>query len=122
MREPRKIGDLPTGVNKGILWVLGMLYILVGTSMIVALLSAVGVIEIDPESRNSILSRTLERPTGTDVDCDPDYLAVCLDSDAADYDCEGVPGNGPLFVEGPVIVRGEDRFRLDSDGDGIGCE
>ena len=35
-------------------------------------------------------------------------------------DCEGGRGDGPLFT-GRVIVVGPDVFRLDGDGDGIGC-
>jgi hypothetical protein len=38
-----------------------------------------------------------------------------------DVDCRGGSGNGPRYV-GPVRVRGDDPYRLDSDGDGYGCE
>ncbi|MBI5103623.1 MAG: hypothetical protein HZB46_01285 [Solirubrobacterales bacterium] len=53
--------------------------------------------------------------------CDPNYSGACLDPASEDYDCEGVPGDGPDFT-GPVEVVGDDRFRLDSDGNGVGCE
>jgi hypothetical protein len=39
-----------------------------------------------------------------------------------DYDCEGGTGDGPAYVRGPVDVRYGDPYRLDADGDGIGCE
>jgi hypothetical protein len=55
-------------------------------------------------------------------DCDPSYPDVCLDPDAADYDCAGGSGNGPEYVDGPVRVRPPDPFDLDREGDGWGCE
>lgn len=39
-----------------------------------------------------------------------------------DYDCAGGSGNGPNYVQGPVVVVGYDEFGLDRDNDGIGCE
>lgn len=39
-----------------------------------------------------------------------------------DVDCAGGSGNGPRYVEGPVRVRGDDPYGLDSDGNGVGCE
>jgi micrococcal nuclease len=39
-----------------------------------------------------------------------------------DVDCAGGSGDGPRYVEGPVYVRGDDPYGLDSDGDGVGCE
>ena len=54
--------------------------------------------------------------------CHPSYVGVCLKTDAGDYDCAGGSGNGPNYVQGPFQVIGYDEFRLDSDGDGIGCE
>lgn len=41
-----------------------------------------------------------------------------------DVDCAGGSGNGPRYVEGPIIVDQSqgDRYGLDSDGDGVGCE
>jgi endonuclease YncB( thermonuclease family) len=53
--------------------------------------------------------------------CDPSYRGACLDASAADYDCAGGSGNGPLYT-GPVRVVGADHFRLDGDGDGRGCD
>jgi hypothetical protein len=40
---------------------------------------------------------------------------------ASDYDCYGGSGNGPAYT-GRVKVKGYDVYRLDADGDGIGCE
>lgn len=59
---------------------------------------------------------------GGGSNCHPNYSGACLDPDASDYDCAGGSGNGPKYVEGPVYVEGDDPYRLDSDGDGVGCE
>jgi len=53
--------------------------------------------------------------------CDTNYTGACLDPSASDYDCAGGSGNGPRYT-GPVQVVGSDHFRLDGDGDGLGCE
>jgi hypothetical protein len=60
--------------------------------------------------------------TAPQPDCDPSYPGVCLDPDAADYDCAGGSGDGPEYVEGPIRVRPPDPFDLDREGDGWGCE
>jgi len=39
-----------------------------------------------------------------------------------DRDCAGGSGNGPIFVQGPILVSESDPYGLDSDGDGVGCE
>ena len=44
-----------------------------------------------------------------------------LDPSAFDYDCLGGSGDGPLYT-GRVVIVGYDRFELDRDGDGIGCD
>lgn len=53
--------------------------------------------------------------------CHPSYRGACLDPNASDYDCAGGSGNGPVYT-GRVEIVGPDVFRLDSDGDGVGCE
>ncbi|MEJ2577705.1 MAG: hypothetical protein P8Z68_01250 [Kineosporiaceae bacterium] len=53
--------------------------------------------------------------------CDPNYTGACVPI-ASDVDCLGGGGNGPAYVQGPVIVVGKDIYRLDGDHDGIGCE
>ena len=53
--------------------------------------------------------------------CHPSYRGACLDPNASDYDCRGGRGNGPKYT-GLVRVVGPDVFRLDADGDGLGCE
>ena len=52
--------------------------------------------------------------------CDSNYDG-CVPI-ASDVDCEGGSGNGPAYVSGPVRVTGTDRYGLDNDKDGIGCE
>ncbi len=54
--------------------------------------------------------------------CDKNYSGRCLRPNVSDYDCAGGSGNGPYYVRGPVYVVGSDHYRLDSDGDGVGCE
>jgi len=60
------------------------------------------------------------KPIQTMERCDPNYSG-CVPI-ASDVDCEGGGGNGPAYVKGPVSVIGKDIYRLDRDGDGIGCE
>jgi hypothetical protein len=52
--------------------------------------------------------------------CDPNYTP-CVPIDR-DVDCAGGKGDGPSYVRGPVRVVGVDRYGLDQDGDGVGCE
>lgn len=73
--------------------------------------------------------RGVSRPTetvaaeasSTESECDPNYEGACLDPNASDYDCDGGSGDGPGYT-GEVRVVGVDRFGLDADGDGIGCD
>jgi hypothetical protein len=53
--------------------------------------------------------------------CDPNYVGACLDPSAYDYDCLGGTGDGPQYT-GTVEVVGTDRFGLDANGNGVGCE
>lgn len=53
--------------------------------------------------------------------CDPNYSGACVPI-ASDVDCAGGSGNGPAYVWGPVYVIGYDKYDLDRDGDGVGCE
>jgi hypothetical protein len=53
--------------------------------------------------------------------CHQSYRGACLDPRASDYDCLGGSGNGPKYT-GIVRVVGPDVFRLDANGNGIGCE
>ncbi len=62
-----------------------------------------------------------EESEGGSGECDPDYVGACLDPTSPDYDCAGGSGDGPDYT-GPVQVVGSDRFGLDADGDGYGCE
>lgn len=52
--------------------------------------------------------------------CDPNYSG-CVPI-ASDVDCASGSGNGPAYVSGPVNVIGYDKYDLDRDGDGVGCE
>lgn len=55
--------------------------------------------------------------------CDPNYTGACVPNVyPQDVDCAGGSGNGPYYVQGPVKVVGVDRYGLDRDGNGVGCE
>jgi hypothetical protein len=53
--------------------------------------------------------------------CTPGYRP-CIPNRPSD--CYGGGGNGPRFTAPGVVyrVRGSDRYRLDADNDGRGCE
>ena len=51
---------------------------------------------------------------GTSSNCDPNYSGACIPLDSPDLDCKDVPSG--------VKVVGDDKHRLDRDGDGIACE
>ena len=61
-----------------------------------------------------------EAPPLARANCEPSYPDVCL-LIGTDYDCVGGPGEGPNFVQGPILVFPPDPYNLDADGDGIGC-
>ena len=69
-------------------------------------------------------ARSVDPPAGDEAPslggCDPNY-DPCVPVDS-DVDCEGGRGNGPSYVAGPVRVVGRDRYDLDRDGDGLGCD
>lgn len=52
----------------------------------------------------------------------PAKLRTSPSAHIASDDCAGGTGNGPAYVRGPVQVVGKDRYKLDSNGDGVGCE
>ncbi len=55
--------------------------------------------------------------------CDPNYTGACVPNVyPADVDCAGGSGNGPYYVQGPVYVVGVDRYGLDANHDGVGCQ
>jgi resuscitation-promoting factor RpfB len=66
----------------------------------------------------SALSASAGRPR-----CTPGYRP-CILNRRSDVDCYGGGGNGPRYTRPGVEyrVRGADRYGLDGDNDGIGCE
>ena len=54
------------------------------------------------------------------LSCDSNYSG-CVPI-ASDVDCAGGSGDGPAYVKGPITVIGTDKYRLDSDHDGVACE
>ncbi|MCH7662717.1 MAG: hypothetical protein IH859_02480 [Chloroflexi bacterium] len=66
-------------------------------------------------------------PTDTPNNCHPSYQGACLAQGVGDWDCTRAGGgDGPNYVEdvtsGSVQVVGPDKYELDRDNDGIGCE
>ena len=59
----------------------------------------------------------------TSGSCTPGY-SPCIPNRASDVDCYGGGGNGPRYTRPGQVYRvtGYDRYRLDSDRDGKGCE
>ena len=56
--------------------------------------------------------------------CTPGY-SPCIKNKRSDVDCYGGGGNGPRYTRPGVVYRvsdGYDRYRLDADHDGYGCE
>jgi hypothetical protein len=68
-------------------------------------------------------SATNESVQARRVSCTPGYMP-CIPNRASDVDCYGGGGNGPRYTRTGVVyrVRGADRYRLDADNDGRGCE
>jgi hypothetical protein len=65
---------------------------------------------------------TTTPPPAAPSNCDSAYPDSCLRDGIGDYDCAGGSGNGPNYVSGPIRVLPPDPFKLDADGDGVGCE
>lgn len=58
------------------------------------------------------------------VKCTPGYKP-CIPLKRTDVDCYGGSGNGPRYTKPGVVYkvkRGYDRYGLDADRDGKGCE
>jgi hypothetical protein len=55
--------------------------------------------------------------------CTPGY-SPCIPNRPSDVDCYGGSGNGPRYTKPGVVYRvtGSDRYGLDADNDGRGCE
>ena len=74
----------------------------------------------DTSMRSNSRNPNKTEASATSPQCDPNYSG-CVPV-ASDVDCAGGSGDGPAYVKGPVKVIGKDIYRLDRDGDGIGCE
>lgn len=62
--------------------------------------------------------------TAEAASCTPGYRP-CIPNKHSDVDCYGGSGNGPRYTRPGVVYRvrrGYDRYRLDADHDGKGCE
>jgi hypothetical protein len=60
---------------------------------------------------------------GGGPNCTPGY-SPCLPLGPSDYDCYGGGGDGPAYTKPGVVYRvtGSDPYRLDGNGNGLGCE
>ena len=72
---------------------------------------------------STLSASAADEPVRARVGCTPGY-SPCIPNRASDVDCYGGYGNGPRFTRPGVVyrVRGADRYRLDADNDGRGCE
>lgn len=63
------------------------------------------------------------RSANAGLTCTPGYRP-CIPNRPSDVDCYGGGGNGPRYTKPGVVYRvwGRDRYRLDADNDGRGCE
>jgi hypothetical protein len=61
--------------------------------------------------------------TAEAISCTRGY-SPCIKNKASDVDCYGGSGNGPRYTKPGVVYRvtGSDRYGLDADNDGKGCE
>lgn len=70
--------------------------------------------------KRTLAELSAEPPTGPlPASCHPAYWP-CVPR-AKDVDCLG-QSNGPVLIGGPVEIITSDPYKLDDDGDGIGCE
>jgi hypothetical protein len=74
----------------------------------------------DQAARDQAAKATTAPPASTPTDCTPGY-DPCIPP-GSDVDCAGGSGNGPRYVQGPVMVSGDDPYGLDADHNGIGCQ
>jgi micrococcal nuclease len=73
---------------------------------------------------STLSASAASEPVRARVSCTPGY-SPCIPNRASDVDdCYGGSGNGPRYTRPGVVyrVRGADRYRLDADNDGRGCE
>ncbi len=72
---------------------------------------------------SDVTTQPINEVTGVGPQCDPNYSGACVPNVyPSDVDCGSGSGNGPYYVYGTVRVIGNDRYGLDRDGNGYGCE
>lgn len=71
----------------------------------------------------ALSAKLTDQSANTRVRCTPGYRP-CIPDRRSDVDCYGGSGNGPRYTKPGVVyrVRGSDRYGLDGDNDGRGCE
>lgn len=83
--------------------------------------------ESEAETKTLVSSEVTTQPRnevyGVGPQCDPNYSGACVPNvPGSDVDCSSGSGNGPYYVYGTVRVIGIDRYDLDKNHDGYGCE
>lgn len=74
----------------------------------------------EPYTPSAEVGPYLEQRQAESTNCTPGY-DPCL-PDIGEYDCYPGPGTGPLFTGRVNVAPGMDRYKLDMDGNGKGCE
>src|SRR5947208_15160339 len=87
------------------------------------LLAATAAIIGGSATGTALSAKLTDRSADTRVRCTPGYRP-CIPDRRSDVDCYGGGGNGPRYTKPSVTyrVRGSDRYGLDGDNDGRGCE
>ena len=79
----------------------------------------------NPNEPRQPLSSAVSSPPATSAgsNCTRGY-SPCLPLGPSDYDCYGGSGDGPAYTAPGVVyqVTGSDPYRLDGNGNGLGCE
>lgn len=74
-------------------------------------------------AKEDVTAPATDEVYGVGPQCDPNYTGACVPNvPGSDVDCGSGRGNGPYYVYGTVRVVGVDRYGLDGNHDGYGCE
>jgi len=73
--------------------------------------------------KEEVTTAPVDEVYGVGPQCDPNYTGACVPNvPGSDVDCGNGRGNGPYYVYGTVRVVGIDRYGLDGNHNGYGCE
>jgi hypothetical protein len=77
-----------------------------------------------PAQASAATSNPVQAARLAKKNCTPGY-SPCIPNKPSDVDCWGGNGNGPRYTAPHTtytVKKGSDRYGLDSDKDGLGCE